>query len=1069
MKNLDNNILYDHSLIAPFVHTTVRTLPCADSGVCAKYANCSTHHIHMPSVSFRTGYSSFECLSVCTENVYSYIGSPSFIVYDSNPKLINNYSENFPEKWEINYNYSVCSHYNPNINNAFPHPSTYHLLPDHKYPVKFLVDDALLFFSRKSFVVLKSNNNNYYYLWVTDYQNGDYLIDPVLKVDISKEINIIDSFIVGDLNSDNVYKFFVNDDDINNIILDKVDVTNQHKKGVIIDRTIIPDYVMKVDANYLTEYIFKYSSIHDKITFELFTDDTDIRSYHNRSINMGDLESLVTQRMKFDEHYKKHVNHICINFSNNTDGVHSVYPLFKLFDTEQNFDNVEINEDFFNKDLPFETPYAYVIRSDFKIIAKRKLVNCDSIHYRKNDKNVIIEIGNRNFFNTKYINSSNYCDVFVDLLIKDIEYYLVIANEDFYSRNVDFINYYRYIAFDYTDTRHNDFDSVDSNTSSKCLLEFRKPIYPSGVKYIDYNIIFADGMTTIDNTGYKTNHYMTGICGYKTKCANNTYVYVIFSNNDKGYISYKNKGYDFGEYIINKVVDDPILQKTTVTYLLSNAFIRYVTTHFNLSCGEIEFLCWNRPLNVVNIMQDVSAVGKYTENKSDPLDYWVNEKVNIYSNGTTLSMVDFTEYFRKNHQLFGEPGTISQVSTSINTFHNISGIALEYEGVFIKNPPVTEPKFLLTSILGTDIIDKYVYKGKLQAEYTPGKHCNFMLNRNNILHYPHSGLYEPHIYYVNITSSIEPDATIMEVNNVKPYRPFELGYKIKHHCTNDIYPIVARYLTRDNEQHLLPLTTISCAVRSPAFVSTRDCCHNGLKYSDQFHYELFMDTRGITRYEGIDSSSSTDLIFQSKQEFVNRIAPHKKFESSEIVTDFINLCLYLEEDFSTEFGEGQLYELSKSPKLMRMDTYPHRYCANGQQRNIIYFTTFNIYHTHIHQLLCETIDFYSDNIRYMQGRLQAVISNGEAINIKQMQHQRDSTIGLDYKKEFSIRSTYVNYTHSYIDRILFTIDTHDLLAFNHVYDKLESAFYNINQEVQKIPLYEFNFINTTIAKHIQKV
>jgi len=1063
MRNIQKNIFYDHTLDPEYTKTTISTTPCSDGGPCAKYSACSFHRILMPSVTYNsTGYSG--CSGRCFSNIYSFVDSPSFLIrFD--PQLINEYYINFPERYELFFDYTIVTKYNPNINNTFPHANTYHLVPDYRFPQRFIVDDILLFFSRKSWVVLRSVTNKYYYIWVTDPDNGLYILEEVLYEDISKELVIKDELVVRDENSDRIYSFYIDDsNDEEEITLSKRDVTDNYKQYKVIDKEIIPNYSMKSDVNYLTTYIFKYSSIKDEIQFELLTDVNDIRSYHNDSRNIIDINNLVTQRTKFDSFYQKFINYLTINFSNNSSNTRGVYPGFKLYDKIHRFENMEINPDNFNKDLDFETLYAYVIRSDFKIVAKRRLQEGDSIIIYYSDKNINIQIGNRNFYDTKYLNSSDYCDLFIDTLVDGVDYYLVIAPEDFYNRCIDFVNYYRYIAFEYTDTRNFNKEDVDKNPMSKSLLEYRHPIYPSAIKYTDYTMVFKDSFDFILYDGEFDNGFLHGIVGYKTKCSGDTYVYVFFTNDEKGYVSYKSKGYDIGEYLINKVVNDPLLSMNLKTYLLTNAFIRHLTRKFNISCGEIEFLCWNRPIDLISVMKNINdnftqETVEHHETIMDDVDKFYNSAVEV---------INLTNYFideetQQLKDMFGNTDRLNNVYTSITDLHDAEILGLVF--VDLETNQQIEPKFCLISINGYQNVDQFIYKGKIQAEYTPGKHGNFVLNRHFVTAYPTSGPYQT-IFYVNIKSSVEPDATIMEPGNKIPYRPFELGYSIKKKCKYPQYPIVARYQTKDKEYHIMPLNKVLTPYQEyTAFPRITTCCGGAVWYVDYFYYEVFQDSRSLTRFEGINSASSDDIVFNHKTETSNRIAPQVKFNSGKLVSDFLNLAIYTQPTGNIEYDENQLYEIATDQNTIRLDTYPHRYFVNGQYRDVVYFTTFSIENLYLHQLLVETIDFYKDNVRYMQTRKQAVLDDSFVINIDQVSHKLDDYTDLSYKKEFSIRTTYTHYAHSFIDRILFTIDTHDLLTFNYSYDKYKSDFFDKTIETQKIPLYNWNYINTTIAKH----
>jgi len=1036
MKNLTIGFMYDHSMFPHYQESYWGHCVCM-GGLCTNYCGCNFKRIRLLAPNSLQGI----CISYC--DTYSYDCSSTTVVpYEVD--LPTNYYITFPEKFELNQIKVLTANNNKNINNVVPHPYTYSLMPDYKYPEPYIIEDVLLFFSRRSFVVfLDIATGEYKYIWVVD---GDQYLIELADVTNLKDVQVYNYFDVKDENTNKIFRFYIENDE-----LKYKDVTDLYPINYkLVEKLIIPKYPMKIDSDYLTTYELHYDSRFDKISFVLFKEKTDIRSYHKNSINVEDPYKNVVQYTYFDDFYENYTVRISMFFNNNKSK--GKYPGFKIYDDYQIWRNIQINKDRINQDMPFEDVYCYIIRSDFKIIGRRVINPGDSIEVKKYSDRIVVTVGNLNFFNQAYINGSDYCDVFEDSIHdKSLDYYIVFANLDFYSRFVDLCYNYRFIYCEYNDTRTFNREDVNKNKLNRATLEWRPGIQLQNIKYIDYTRICTE--LNIDKE-IEDNHYMWGVCGYRTKCGGDVWNYVIFIDGDqKPYVSFRTKE-DFSIPTIAQILDDYKFNIGIKTFLFNMPFVMYLATFFETFCGDIEFLMWNRPIDLRKLYDEYM--------KKPPSIYFDNKTHPIFDDKNRIVWENLPETIYKHF-------VMKFCSPIMPRIGRTDGL---YRSSIKQGDNYVELKEWLVYIRGIEYVNKYIYKDSLYSEHTPGKHGNMVLHRQE-LYYPHRGS-------CNETDSIiwpdraEPDVNIYRVDPKDPsnldtiqvYRPWELGYRINHKCIgdDDSFRIRCSYKLKDGTHPILYTKTEHIISRRYDNSGNKYylCCINEF-YTTDIYTEIWRDIKPNFRYDLIDSTSNPYVLQGYKEIQTKNIIPDKYYNKQIKLIDHVYTSIYQSNSLGRSIPEGDLKDVEKSS--VRHEYFPTQYIVHGQWRYIIYFNTLNLENEYIYDILIETVSIYNNNIRYMQARKQAVVDYA-VIPLSSFKHYYDLNESPTYCLEYNIKTSYVNLVHANISSILLTFHYNQTAIFNEYYTKGTTHYFSKNKYTQEMPLYPFNYVNTTIAKQL---
>ena len=511
----------------------------------------------------------------------------------------------------------------PRIMDALPHPNTYGYVPiNAKFIEEYIQPDALKYFSDIFKLYIRDTvSKDIYSMWYDSAKK-----DVTIMLEQAPYSEPIHDYIITTDESINVYKIEVRG---GSLYADNITSQIGLSRKVNPQYNIIPDTSNKIEAQLITSYRVYYSEKKKenkhtemiKFYVKPFTkddDEMDIRAYNLSDRNYEDTQytRLYYQMCKFNEFYNKYISKIFINFKRNK--THGQFPLFEVYDDLAILKNIQISHDHLNQRNAIPI-YLYTITSDFRIISKTKIINGIDIKIEKvfetfkySSETIVkfrVTVGDLDLHNIKYIDGSNYATVFTsEKYHNKTKLYFCFAPDDFIFNDFDYLYNYRFVSFEYSDSRNFNIDNMYDNTDlNQPIIEYRNPIRIKGIKKLDNTVtqISQDMRANIAShkqPSVESIDYQHVCCGFKTKCGE-YYTYVIFvepnNNNEPDYMTIRTPEMEFDDYLIAQVRDNPDIDKRLKSYVIDFDFIKSIVIKYQSMCDDVELICWNRMLDVV--------------------------------------------------------------------------------------------------------------------------------------------------------------------------------------------------------------------------------------------------------------------------------------------------------------------------------------------------------------------------------------------------------------------------------------------------------------------------------------
>ena len=908
----------------------------------------------------------------------------------------------------------------PRINDALPHPNTYGYVPiNAKYIEDYINPDGMKYFSDRFKLYFRDKvSKDIYSVW---YDSSKEKITTELETETYPEIPIHDYILTTDQGI-NVYKVEVRG---GGLYADNITSQIGLSTKVNPEYNIIPDTSNKVEAQLITSYRLYYSeekkpdNLKEIIGFYIkpFTKDTDdrmdIRAYNLTDRNYEDTKytRLYYQMCRFNEFYNEYISKIFINFKRTK--THSQFPLFEVYDDIAVLKNIQITHDHLNQrnELPI---YLYVITSDFKIITKVKVIRGIDVKIEK-----IIEdfkytqeptvkfrvtVGDIGLHNVKYIDGSNYATVFTsEKYHRKTKLYFCFAPDNFVFDDFDYLYNYRFVSFEYSDSRNFDIANMYDNTDlNQPIIEYRRPIRIKGIKSLSQTITQLDQnlRATIypsfskDGPVVESTDYQHVCCGFKTKCGQ-YYTYVIFveppHNSDPDHIVIRTPESEFDDYILAQLRENPDISSRLRSYIVDFDFIRSIIIKYQIMCDDVELICWNK-------MLDVPAASK------------------------------------------------NLITEEFNDIH-LGSVTLTY----IRNSETTQ---------------QYITRKKFYSEYTLGEHNNYVLNHQNLSQVAiQSHDYEQSKdLYVDIDNIyIEPDVSMVDRDTYELYRPFLLGL----HCFNDIgildsrWAVVPTYTLKDRKTYVIyrPQDYETGCRKHPYILKFMASLHvklwtrqPNLQQFENLNASSNQDT--VNDYKLQEAKNIIDLENENANtRLVDYVGISMKFEKHR-------------RDLASKNETDQLdYKLNGEKGFLTYPVYPNT-DNNGKPRwyisnRLIPADEYEVLsYIGLKYIIVQFEDFI-----YIPARNEVIVRSGNnSIFVDLDKVAFDDTHSNPIRYEFLTNITYVNYdfmnTTSYLITTFMNKITQKISYHKMQTDK---PLYHL-KNYEPVGTYRNNFINTTIAK-----
>jgi len=914
---------------------------------------------------------------------------------------------------ELNFELTLDTTH-PRINDALPHPKTYGYIPiNARFVDNKIYDDALKFFADRFKLLIKDPvTGNIYSVWydsiyqkiTTQLETGDDFYTPVHDfIYTTDEHNII-------------YKI-----EIKSGIMSARNATNEigfnHK--VVPQFNIIPDVSNQTEYRLITSYRLYYSDSQGFYIkpFKYDSDPNalmDIRAYSDYDNNYEELTSvqLVHQIIKFNEFYNEYLTKIFVNFKRRYS--HGQYPLFEVYDEKIILKNIQVSKDTLNQQDPEQT-YLYIVTSDFKILSKTKIINGidviiekipDNITYAEDKIRYRITVGDLGLFDVKYIDGSNYADVFTSReYYKDSKLYFFFAPDNMVSSKYDFLYNYRFISFEYIDRRKFDISKMYDPTDLKQpIIEIRDPIKIKGIKTLgktitqlfqDFRAVLYPKIDPKKPPVVETDIYQHGCVGIKTRCGK-YYTYLIFTNpaktGDPDYIIIKTYEEEFDDYILAQLRDNINLRERIRTYIVDFDFIKSLICKYQLFCDDVQLICWNRMLDVPTAEQANIIVEETFEDK--------------------------------------------------------------YQG-----------ELNLRYIVDTETTSEYITRVNFKSEYTLGEHNNFVLNHQNLSNTVINSRYAETVkdgvlQIDNVV--IEPDLLVIDRDTFEEYRPFSLGLRCPddYNITDTRFALVPTYRLNDGTLH---------AIYKPENFSVGCYKHPYiLKFSVPLRVKLWSEYSNYQQFENLNSSSNEDIVKEYKSIEAKNMLNIAEPQHNHKLIDYIGISMKFAKNISeltSKNEEDQLsYKYIDQSSFKTYTIYPNRKIDGKARwyishRLIPYDEGYRI----LEYIGLKYIIIEYTNFIYMPSRNEILVEDTNSfINLDSISFDPLRMNPIRY--EYLTNITYANF--EFIDTTSYLVTSHmNEITARKSYNKIQTSKYLYDlKHYQPVATYQNKFINTTIAK-----